>query len=1373
MSRSQPADRLAPSEPDHLANRYELHELLGRGGMAQVHRARDLVLGREVALKQLTVDSAAPERAHVVALFEREFHTLAQIRHPHVIAVYDYGLFADDAPFYTMELLDGGDLRERAPLPWREACRLVFDVSSALALLHSRRLLHRDITPRNIRCTQAGIAKLIDFGAMSPMSAGDSSVVGTPAFTAPETLQRLALDARTDLYSLGVTLYYALTARAPYNARTFADLLSAWAEKPIAPSALNPEIPAALDDLVFSLISVEPALRPASAFEVMQRLAACAGLRLEESEAVSRAYLSTPTLVGRSEVVAQLRDALRDSRLRRSAGVLVQAAPGVGRTRLLDACALDAATRGFTVARATATGAREPFAVAQRIVTHVLDTLPQAAQLAAVPELFVNAPAANDELARPNLANVAAMDAVEAQKLLRRFIQGVSRTSPLLIAVDDVHRIDEPSAALLAELIDSTRRGGILIALTADSEATDNAALHAIERRCTVLELAPLERGETRELLDSLFGDVANLEMLSDEIHDVAHGNPRDTLELAQHLVDRGLIRYGSGSWTLPSKLSASDLPRSAQAAMQARTARFSANARVLAEAQALAFYEAFSNDDYRALLPSASSRDVDLALSELLEAGAVLRDGSVYRLANRVWSAAFLAGLDEEQTKLRHRMLADMYEAKESLGSIHHAFAAGLDELGLAGMDRRKDVRRSEADMLKLAEQDAGRLMWCYSPAIETARRLGRSPRILHDLRRWQYLGSVTSRDPLDRESARIWLEQLAHDSGLDLYRADTRSATPQERLTNALTQAHARYLATPEEERVYPVDEAIRKLGEYVVISVVEAARSLDSELMRSLPGIVEPFTPLSPLLEAIWLNMLGASVAHCQCDYERALGLWRAMLEKLNAAGDTGEVFVAAMRNAVIYAIGTAESQLGLASASEWAERLDSDPYQRISALNLRKIVCLEQGDAEGAERLRRRSEVLSLQLRFPSMFNSSHSHELYAYAQSNHLAGMTQAIERIKPLAVRYPGWVPVLLNAEGSFELARGDYQAARAKFEACLELARTGVNGVEVYIWSLLSARAGLAECLMCVGRDEEARRVASAALADAEARDIGLGGVFDIIRVLALAEGKLGDPRGAQRLDELIARQNALGSTGLRMGLSYEARARIAIWSGDAAAFERFSERTAREYRHGARTPLGARYERLMNEAARAGMRAKLTLVDFQALAGTGTSGIGSDELLTMVTRSMAGHRSADERTQIALQMICVAHGTREGYLFLLTHAGPVLRASHGSSAPRAVLSDRVADFVMEKQRHAEDLDDMVTGALDDGVVLEWTVRSDERSYKLLALSCVVEATSVLAGVAVIEVAEDRAGSEQQGQLLNVIAASLLQAGDSQGLTL
>jgi tetratricopeptide (TPR) repeat protein len=603
-----------------------------------------------------------------------------------------------------------------------------------------------------------------------------------------------------------------------------------------------------------------------------------------------------------------------------------------------------------------------------------------------------------------------------------------------------------------------------------------------------------------------------------------------------------------------------------------------------------------------------------------------------------------------------------------------------------------------------------------------------------------------------------------LSHDAGLDLYRSDTHSATPEERSMRALQGAHQRYLATAEHARVYPVDAAIRKLGEYVLISVVHGARSLDSELLYGLPDILEPYTLQSPLLEAIWLNMRGSREGHCNCNYERARELWSETIQKVDALVGVQDPIVGRMRSAVLYALGSAETQLGLISAADRAQQLDSVATQRISALQLRKIVRLEQGDVEGAERLRKQAEILSLQQRLPQMFNASLWFDAFVYAMCNNLAGLKQTIEQIKPLAARYSDWVPVLLHAEGCFQLVRGDYEAAQGKFEDVVARGRNQESGARVYFWTWMNCHAGLSNCLLRLGRVEEAREVACAALRECEARGTGVS-AFYLIRMLALVESKLSDPQGAQRLDALIARQNAIGASGLRLGLSYEARARIAISSGDAAGFEHFSELTAREYRHGARTPLAARYERLMNEAARAGMHAKLTLAEFQRLSENVGSSLHSDELLTLVTRSMAGHRKTPERAQVALQMICSALAARSGHLYLLTSAGPVLNASHGKSAPPSELAERVSDYALALEQQAKDLDDMETGALGDDNAPGTVFEIESRSYELLSLSCAVESSSVLVGVAAIEQGGARNASEHTA-LLNALAASLLESG-------
>src|SRR6185503_11731607 len=157
-------------------------------------------------------------------------------------------------PYYTMELLEGKDLRELAPVSVEEACRYVRDIASSLALLHARRLLHRDVTPRNVRLSAAGYAKLIDFGALATFGVS-RQIIGTAPFIAPEVLYAAPLDHRTDLFALGGVLYWALTRRNAYPARAIPDLIELW-QRPVArPSELVPGISRALDELVMSLLS--------------------------------------------------------------------------------------------------------------------------------------------------------------------------------------------------------------------------------------------------------------------------------------------------------------------------------------------------------------------------------------------------------------------------------------------------------------------------------------------------------------------------------------------------------------------------------------------------------------------------------------------------------------------------------------------------------------------------------------------------------------------------------------------------------------------------------------------------------------------------------------------------------------------------------------------------------------------------------------------------------------------------------------------------------------------------------------------------------------------------------------------------------------
>ncbi len=207
-----------PGRFDHL----ELGEPLGKGGMGEVFRAKDLRLGREVAVKFLPPSLAETQEGR--ARFEREARALAQLAHPHIVALHAFGEW-EGQPYLSMELVDGPPLPQRLPLSRAEALRVAISVCEALAFAHARGIVHRDIKPANVLVAQDGQVKVADFGiarlwaedAKGPLGAltRTGAVVGTPQYLAPEVLAGAAPDPRMDVFSVGVLVYELCTGRLP------------------------------------------------------------------------------------------------------------------------------------------------------------------------------------------------------------------------------------------------------------------------------------------------------------------------------------------------------------------------------------------------------------------------------------------------------------------------------------------------------------------------------------------------------------------------------------------------------------------------------------------------------------------------------------------------------------------------------------------------------------------------------------------------------------------------------------------------------------------------------------------------------------------------------------------------------------------------------------------------------------------------------------------------------------------------------------------------------------------------------------------------------------------------------------------------------
>ncbi|HSY42148.1 MAG TPA: serine/threonine-protein kinase, partial [Polyangia bacterium] len=349
-----------------MTTRYVVKEQLASGGMGVVYRVHDRQTGEARALKRIQPDVAA-EPFHIAA-FEREYQVLAGLDHPRIIRVFDYDV-DEIGPFYTMELLEGDDLKTAAPLPFRTACLYLRDVATSLSLLHARRLIHRDLSPSNVRMTPDGHCKLLDFGVLAAFGSS-RVVVGTPPAIPPEALQGAPLDQRADLYALGALAYWILTERHAYPAKQVEDLKALWKEPPPPPSAVVDGVPKELDALVLSLLSANPLARPASAAEVIARLNVVGGLAHEgggENERLAESFLLSPRFIGRAAHLEMVKE--RTEALVRGEGgaLLVEASAGTGRSRLLEEICVRAQIAGACVVRVDASMSRGSRAAARAL----------------------------------------------------------------------------------------------------------------------------------------------------------------------------------------------------------------------------------------------------------------------------------------------------------------------------------------------------------------------------------------------------------------------------------------------------------------------------------------------------------------------------------------------------------------------------------------------------------------------------------------------------------------------------------------------------------------------------------------------------------------------------------------------------------------------------------------------------------------------------------------------------------------------------------------------------------------------------------------------------------------------------------------------
>ncbi|MEV0194946.1 Stk1 family PASTA domain-containing Ser/Thr kinase [Nonomuraea sp. NPDC050691] len=306
------------TQPRRLGGRYELDGVVGRGGMAEVYRARDIRLDRIVAIKTLRSDLA---RDHTFqARFRREAQSAASLNHPAVVAVYDTGEDVTDGtpvPYIVMEFVDGRTLRDllradRRLMPER-AAELVDGILRALDYSHRGGIVHRDIKPANVMITRAGDVKVMDFGIARAMADSAATmtqtaqVIGTAQYLSPEQARGERVDARSDIYSTGCVLYELLTGQPPFTGDSpVAIAYQHVREEPIPPSQIDPEIPQWADAIVLKAMAKDPAHRYQSASEMradIQR--AMTGMPVDaQTMAMNNTYAPTTRMMTSTQAAA-------------------------------------------------------------------------------------------------------------------------------------------------------------------------------------------------------------------------------------------------------------------------------------------------------------------------------------------------------------------------------------------------------------------------------------------------------------------------------------------------------------------------------------------------------------------------------------------------------------------------------------------------------------------------------------------------------------------------------------------------------------------------------------------------------------------------------------------------------------------------------------------------------------------------------------------------------------------------------------------------------------------------------------------------------------------------------------------------------------
>lgn len=554
---------------ERLGNRYQLRDPLGSGGMGTVYRAHDQLTGHTVALKRVLRTPLLMADHELRLALTREFQALASLRHPHIIAVQDYGFDARQQPYFIMELLSAARPLTEAASFWGETGKidLLLQLLQALVYIHRRGIIHRDLKPGNV-LLHGQTVKLVDFGLATVAGQG-TPPSGTLAYMAPELLRGQPAAPAADLYAVGVLAYELLAGWHPFAHAT--NMIEAVLHETadFTYLALSPELTAVLQ----TLLAKEPAHRYADAAATTAALCHAVGRPLPaETEATRDSFLQAAPFIGRAAELDQLQTALAEAQAGRGSGWLLRGESGIGKSRLLQELRTQALVQGVAVLRGQAHADGGPYhlwrewlrpflllAQPTDLETAVLHPLvPDIATLLGRP--VTPAPQLEAKAARTRLH-------LTLTDLLRR----TSQQQPLLILLEDLHWADEASLDLLRAVAQSLT--AVSAFLIGSYRAGERPQLPAQLPTLTPMPLSRLAAPHVADLCQAMLGENGRLPHLVELVQRESEGNTFFIVEVMRTLAEEAGRLDQIGAAVLPTAVFAGGMQQMVQRRLQRITA--------------------------------------------------------------------------------------------------------------------------------------------------------------------------------------------------------------------------------------------------------------------------------------------------------------------------------------------------------------------------------------------------------------------------------------------------------------------------------------------------------------------------------------------------------------------------------------------------------------------------------------------------------------------------------------------------------------------------------------------------------------------------------------------------------------------------------